>query len=770
MKILIIKLIQKHTKNLICFFSLFIFLFALGIPKIELDSDQKSWFRPGDTLLKNYEQFKEEYGSDSTLIILLRFDDDAFKEKNLFSLYQFSEDLWEIPNITKVDSLSNYSHISGNKDDILIEPFIKAPILKKWDQQYLSNKRRDIKKIKPVQNYLISSDLKTAAIYVTLRNIPGSEAKTAKTVITNIKDALSPKYTNAEIMFTGVASLSSAFEKETKSDMILIFPIAFLILIFVLFLFLRNIFATIISLGLISITLISMLGIQGWLGIKMGLVTVMCPLIILAICIVDIVHIFSGYLESLENNSNNPLRDTLEKNLLPTFLTSTTTMIGFVSFIPADILPISNMGVLASIGIGLAWVYTIFLICPILKLIPIRPQLLISKVQIGFNFKKHFIFIKSNPLKIVIFFCFLSFCSIFISSKNVINSNMQNYFSKGTDFRQATNFFKENIGGTDNIEIILESGFPEGVKTPLFLKKADLLVQEIKKIKGVTKVNSLTEQIKEVNQVLNGGVQGEYIIPTSSAKISQEIFFLEMSLPPNKSISTLMSKDQSDLRLSILWHRSDSILINEGVKEIESLLEKYKIKGHATGMAPLISGLDAYIISSFIESMLIATILIVLFMSFVFRSFFFGVLCLIPNIIVPSFGAAVLYLTDKPFDAGSVLIFSICLGIAIDDTIYFITNLQAATKSHNDIESALESVIGHTGKVLGLTTGILMIIFGLFYLGSFVPNQNFALATFVILGFALIIDLTFLPALILSLNKVNFLKNRLNLIFMNKPI
>jgi predicted RND superfamily exporter protein len=770
LKQIIIKFIEKHARNLVCFLTLFIFLFALGIPKIELDSDQKSWFRPGDALLENYEQFKKEYGSDSTLIILLKFNDDTFKERNLLSLYKFTENLWEIPNITKVDSLSNYSHISGFKDEILIEPFIKDPINDKWDATYLSYKRREIKKIKPVQNYLISSDLKTAAVYVTLRNIPGSEAKVAKMVMKNIKDVLSPKYKNAQIMFTGIASLSTAFEKETKSDMFLIFPIAFSILVLVLFLFLRNIFATIISLGLIGITLISLLGIQGWLGIKMGLVTVMCPLIILAICIVDIVHIFSGYLDSLEKESTTPLQDTMKKNLLPTFLTSTTTMIGFISFIPADILPISNMGILASIGIGLAWIYTIFLICPILYIVPLNPNLLISKVKIDFNFNKHFNFIKNNPLKIVLFFSFLSLCSIFISSKNVINSNMQNYFSKGTDFRQATNFFKENIGGTDNVEIILESGIPEGVKNPKFLKTADLLIQEIKKIDGVTKVNSLTEQIKEVNQVLNGGDQREYIIPTSAAKISQEIFFLEMSLPPNKSISTLMSKDQSDLRLSILWHRSDSIQINNGVKEIESLLNKYNIKGHVTGMAPLISGLDAYIISSFIESMLIATVLIVLFMSFVFRSFFFGVLCLIPNIIVPSFGAAVLYLTDKPFDAGSVLIFSICLGIAIDDTIYFITNLQAATKDHNDIESALESVIGHTGKVLGLTTSILIIIFGLFYLGSFIPNQNFALATTVILGFALIIDLTFLPALILTLNKVAFLRKRLSLIFVNEPV
>ncbi len=133
---------------------------------------------------------------------------------------------------------------------------------------------------------------------------------------------------------------------------------------------------------------------------------------------------------------------------------------------------------------------------------------------------------------------------------------------------------------------------------------------------------------------------------------------------------------------------------------------------------------------------------------------------IIPNIIVPSFGAAVLYLSGRPFDTSSVLIFSICLGIAIDDTIYFLTNLKNEMRSKN-LEDAIGSVLEHAGKTLSYTTFILVFVFGLFYAGSFIPNQSFAIATSIILSTALFLDLTFLPSLIILINKTSLGKKKL---------
>lgn len=134
-------------------------------------------------------------------------------------------------------------------------------------------------------------------------------------------------------------------------------------------------------------------------------------------------------------------------------------------------------------------------------------------------------------------------------------------------------------------------------------------------------------------------------------------------------------------------------------------------------------------------------------MMIVFKSVFIGLLSILPNIIVPSFGAAILFLMDKPFDTSSVLVFSICLGIAIDDTIYFITRAQEQLDQNLSVDQAIKVVLLDAGKTLSLTTFILVSVFSLFYLGSFTPNHNFAIATVTVLSFALILDLVFLPCI-----------------------
>ncbi len=762
MKARIIKLIESNATTLICLLTLMAVGLSIGIGNLEQEYSQKSWFKDGDPLVTQYEKFKDEYGSDTSLMIVLAFKDNVFLERNLKRIYQITDDLWEIPHFLRIDSLTNYSQTWGEGDEINISPLIRNPSEEPWDEKYLNNKMVSSKDIKQIQNYLISEDQKTVVIYAFLQNRVGQESMTAKNAIKNINNIIIPKYKGSDlnIMITGAASIGHAFEKESLNDLLLILPIALCVLFAILFMFLRNLVATIISLGMIAITLLSVLGLQGWLDIKMGLITGMCPLIIIAICVADLVHIFSKYLEAYQAGSKTPLRDSLNKNIFPTFLTSVTTIIGFLSFLPAKLYPIADMGIVAASGIALAWIYSIFLICPLIHLIPIEPKFMKSREFNFINFNFVHKIVTTRAKSVVLFFGSLTALAIYLSSQNVIDSNMQNYFVKSTDFRVATDFVEKEIGGTNSVELILKSNSSDGVKDPTFLKNVDQLIKNIYKIPDVTKVNSLLSPLKEVHQVLNGGKESEYKIANNSSEIAQELFFLEISLPPEKSINSLSSTDKKDLRVSVLWHKSSSVDVAHGSKQIMALVEQQGLKGHITGLTPLILGLDKYIVTSFVESMLIASFCITIFMMIVFKSVFIGLLSLIPNIIVPTFGAAILYLFGRTLDASSVLIFSICLGIAIDDTIYFLTNFQKAIEEKLSIEDAIQKVLSQAGKTLSYTTFILICVFGLFSIGSFVPNQNFAIATTVVMGSALILDLTFLPSIIVILNKSRFTPKR----------
>lgn len=730
----VLSLIKDRSTLLISSIFVLAAFFSLGITKLELEYSIKSWFRSGDQYLLRYESFREHYGPDSNLIMMVKFKDKVSTPKNIKTLQNIEKDLWEIKNIVRIESLVNFNRTTAQEDEILINPIVPES----YQASDVSPLEYELKNNPELRNYLISKDLRSTVFYAYPRSKVGFEGKVAKGIVRSIQKSIIPKYPEVEIYMTGGVRMGEAFETATLGDFAFLIPLAFLLMSLILWIFLRNTILVILSMGLVAITVLSTLGIQGWLGVKLGLVTAMCPLTVMAICVMDLVHVLSGY-----KKHNNILLG-IESNLKPTLLTSLTTMIGFLSFITAELYPIANLGIVSSIGIALAWVYTIFLIGPMLYLIPLKlgapkatqaPQIFDSIYELT----------QRAPKTIIVFFIIITAVSLRLSFLNPIDSNVQNYFSSETEFAKATQAFKDNIGASNAAEIVLKS--PTDIKDPLFLKKADQFIHSLEKRSDISKAVSLIHPLKEVHKVMRSGHEAEYKIADTKDIIAQELFFLDISLAPEKSIRNFHSIDSKNLRVSIFWHNESSAQIKSATREVEQLMKDHGLEGYVTGVAPLILGIDEYIVESFIESMLIATTVIALFMMIVFKSVFIGLLSILPNIIVPSFGAAILFLMDKPFDTSSVLVFSICLGIAIDDTIYFITRAQEQLDQNLSVDQAIKVVLLDAGKTLSLTTFILVSVFSLFYLGSFTPNHNFAIATVTVLSFALILDLVFLPCI-----------------------
>ncbi len=96
-----------------------------------------------------------------------------------------------------------------------------------------------------------------------------------------------------------------------------------------------------------------------------------------------------------------------------------------------------------------------------------------------------------------------------------------------------------------------------------------------------------------------------------------------------------------------------------------------------------------------------------------------------------------------------MLVGSVCLGIAVDDTIHFLTNFQKFRKQGDSMRTALGKVFTYTVPALVTTTIVLVMAFSSFIMAGFVPNQNFGIFVAIILSAALIADVLFLPSLLI---------------------
>ena len=85
------------------------------------------------------------------------------------------------------------------------------------------------------------------------------------------------------------------------------------------------------------------------------------------------------------------MRSSLHKNLVPTFLTSVSTMIGFFSLVSTELIPVQNLGILAGLGTFYAWMFTVFFCVPVLKFIPIKQVSLAKSKEVSSEFTSKYI-------------------------------------------------------------------------------------------------------------------------------------------------------------------------------------------------------------------------------------------------------------------------------------------------------------------------------------------------------------------------------------------
>jgi hypothetical protein len=140
-----------------------------------------------------------------------------------------------------------------------------------------------------------------------------------------------------------------------------------------------------------------------------------------------------------------------------------------------------------------------------------------------------------------------------------------------------------------------------------------------------------------------------------------------------------------------------------------------------------------------------AIILVFLIIFIAFKDLKIALISMAPNIIPLTIGTAYMTLTNKPLDIGTAMVCSVCLGIAVDDTIHFLANFISYNKSMTVKESIFKT-FESCGSALIYTTIVLVLGFGSFIFGQFIPNNHFGMLVIIVLSFALITDLFFLPA------------------------
>ncbi len=729
------------------------FVAATGYGMLSLESRYgfKHWFKPNDPALLAYEEYEREFGNDDSIVIAVHSPSGIFDKDSVALVQELTEKMWMVKEVIRVESLANYSLITGESGDIVIDPVFKSD-----DPEFLKTRVEQVKKNDNIINYIISEDLKTTLVTAHLNPLYDA-ADQYGVPVTQAKKLLESFKGKGDHIFymTGSAALTEAYREVSENDFMMLLPLVVGLTMFLLLYIFRSFSLSILITVLYAVAIVSTLGIAGWLKITLNPLTVCLPQILIAITLADSIHLVQGFarLRAEGLSKFDAAKSSFVTNLFPTLMTSVTTGLGFVAFVASDVSTISDLGIMATIGVMIAWFITAgilpaaFIYFPF----PVRPRKESKKRQHAQWITSYIGWVSRHKIKIMLAWGGLAALSFYVGSFNTIDSDPLNYYAEGVPIKVANDFMRDQFGGSRGVELVLDSGKADGIKEPEYLKKVVEFQAWISEIPGVAKVTSVADIVGELHQAMEGKpLPKNDRLPDSREAVAQQLFLYSMSLPAGMGVNHWSTMDFKKMRIKILWTVEDSEETLANINKIEDKAKEMGLTMTAAGKASLVPELSHHILSTFSEASTRALVMILLTMALICRSLRLGTLAMIPNAIPGIFGGLVMFLMGYKYDVGSILVMSVVMGISVDDTVHFMVHFQEKVAQGKSYVDSIVAVFHETGEALLMSTAVLSIGFGVAILSDFTPFSNFGMMISISLVFALVADFMLLPAMLMT--------------------
>ena len=727
---------------------------------VNVDVDFRNHFSKDDPNLVALEEMEETYAfSDTVLLAVAPQSGTIFTRETLVALEEMTEQLWRTPYVTRVDSITNYSHSEGLEDELIVEPLVD-------DAASLSD--ADIERIErialgteEVAGRLVARDGRVAGLHISVA-IPDEDRQQAKLDVVDYLNetaaAARATYSTTGYYLTGSLFLNRAVRDALDEDMGILGPIALGVMLLVAFLMLRSIWGTVTIILMIVAVLLSALGFAGWSGLKLYGESGAALFVLMAITVAHCVHIIEAMLAGMRQGMDRreAAIHSLRLNVWPVFLTSITTAIGFLSLNFSDMPPFRVMGNIVAFGSLIAFVYSVTLLPAFLSLMPIRvrPERT-GKTDIFDRFFQRFgRFIVSRRLVVLCSFGVVVVALMAGISRIELNDNHLELLSESYEFRRSTDFISDNFTGLEPFEYSLGTGQENSITDVTYLKQVDAFAEWYRAQPEAVHVFSIADIMKRLNKNLNGDDPAFYSLPDDSDLAAQYLLLYEFSLPVGLDLNNLIDVERSATRLTV-------VLKALSTREKLALEERANdwLRQNAPSLEASATGITivgSHSIQRNIEKMLIGTIIamaiVSLLLIFIFRSVRFGLISLIPNFVPAAMAMGLWGYAVGELGVSASVVTAIAFGIIVDDTIHFLTKYLRARKSGEPPPESVQTAFGSVGKALLATTVVFALGFMVFGASGMANNQALGLLAGTTVIIALLADFLLLPPLLIYLD------------------
>lgn len=763
------------------------------LQNLKMDMSRESFLYKDDPMRVMHDKFVEQYGNDRFVVIGIE-SESIFSDAFLSRLKALHEELEkEVPWVDEVTSLINARDTHGTANALVV-----GELLEDWPKQqseFLEIRDRAINN--PIyKNILLDEQGKITTIiiqpvaYTDMDIQQDMDLAISESSFDDLSADAQKQKLGSEHYAEFVSSIRTVIEKHeiegfdlrlagspvVNSDMVSILKkdnskfmtLCYAFILILLFVMFRRVVPVILGFIVIIMTIISAIGVMAASGVSFKLPTQIIPAFLSAVSVGASMHILSIYYRQIRLGmlKKDSLIYSISHSGLAIILTSITTAIGLASLALSEMAPIAELGIYAAIGVIFSMIYSLFFVPAVLSILPIKmPAKVVKTSFLDKILTALGSFSHKNARKISFIAVMMAVLFIVIAGNIKFSHFPLKWLPSDLPVRQDTEFLDEALRGTVSLEIVVDTGSENGLYNIDLLNRLDQLSDTLendyspnKNAIGddlfVGKTTSITHILKEIHRALHENSPQFYKIPENPDIIPHEFFLFENS--GTDDLEDFVDPSFSKARFSIKMPYRDAVSYSNFIKELELKVQN-KIgdlaKVSITGSVAMSNRIISNAMNNMAFSFVIAFAVISILMIILAGNIKLGIASMLPNILPIIITLGVWVAIGKPLNILTLLIGSIILGVAVDDTIHFMHSFCRYISEGNKVAKAIELTLTGAGRAMLFSTIVLTGGFAVYSFASMSQMVEFGIlaATSIILAF--FADVIVAPALVTLITK-----------------
>ncbi len=729
--------------------------FARQLPKLEIDPEIKR-FLPQDLPSRvSTDKIEEIFGGTEMLMVLFKTD-DVLNPNTLLRVKKIAKKIHRVKGVDKVLSLFDLKSIKGEDGAMIVNPVVKR--IPKTDEAR-EKLRKEIKNNDLVYGSVVSEDFKLTTVIAILKTT-GEDAR----LVEELQEIINEHPGDEQVMLGGLPYIRSQIMSNIRNDFRKLLPFGLIIMLAFLYFCFKQVRGVVLPFIVVIMSIIVAMGMLPLIGWKVQVITIMMPIILVAVANDYGIHLIARYQELVsfpEEFSKRELAQLIFSSLSrPVILTGITTAVGMLCLYGHVMVPARRLGLLTAIGVVFALSASLLFIPALISFMPRRApkaptshngseagKALFDRMLLFFSK-----FVSTRPRLVIIvsvLFSLIASIGIFFVT---IDADPVGYFPEKSPIVVASRSIDKHFGGSQNVSVV----FAGDIKDPGIMKKINTMEKDIEAMEAIGLTSSIARVVRMMSRALNDSGEQMYDrIPDTRNAVAQYFELYAMS-GDAEDFEKLVDFPYEHAVISARINSTSTPVLNRAVNDIRNKVKDDPTIKYIGGFGLIFSDLARLIINGQFLSLTMATIAVSILLMLLFRSIAAGFFSAIPLVFSMMVLFGLMGIFSIELNVATAMLSSIMIGVGIDYTIHFLWRYREERR-HHDAATAIRTTLTTTGRgiifnALSVVVGFTMLLFS-----NFMPIKFFGFLVVVSISACLFGAMILVPALCLVI-KPKFLE------------